>query len=869
MAGFFYKGILLQQHKEPALSRDLREFVNADTIGVTMDRPPVGDADSLTPAEIASLARDAHIVDERDGQPLADKLAACQQTPPRLLIADAVDDEPYLSSQLGPLLKNPAHSALGLRLAQRAAGAAEAQFAVYKNLTDLDIRIPRKIEGFSVRRIRGRYPAEYQASQAFEADDDVLLIGVGALIQLARAVLFNRPQTTTFVTVAGDCIGNPTNLEVSLGMTIAQVLERCGLIEDPARVVVGGSMTGISVIDTENTLVTPSTRAVLAFRQDFKSLGFGCIGCSRCVHVCPKGLNPFFIYRAVQEKRYAAFRTLDAQMCIGCGTCSYMCPAKLDLSETVQKAARSFKPMAGSIRTNAALLAKKDAADYESYLADYALHRAQIDHRRALAAARRADEKRRGEAAAAHAAADREADRALAQALADHRAADAQADRALAQALEANQAAQRAADEALAQALRRKQEAGQAADGAFAQAERQRQAAEQAADKSVSDAAAAAEAADRAAERADAAALKRMQAAEKAADKAFSDALKAQQSAEKDAAKALAKAERNSALSDDDRQAFKRTLDELQAGAERVRAEAQAACGEAKAAAKAGYESELEKGVRSRAAAKEAAAAARQAAEAAKLAARETCEAARRTCEADKAAALAAYESAQEACEADKAAALKVYEAAQEADAQARARALEVYEAAQREYERARQSAKDAYEARLEEARQTDERARADIEAALDRAKENARAAADAARQAQAAFEGRPVTVVLGGNDIPGEPAPEPGAGPITAEAVSGAPVAAEAVIAEPAVAGGGSAGIPEEAARTASPTDAPGAPLEEVELLPPEAVAEESAPAKEAGEPAAALAAAGAPKPDPMRGWRKNDSTEKGGDDR
>ena len=34
-------------------------------------------------------------------------------------------------------------------------------------------------------------------------------------------------------------------------------------------------------------------------------------------------------------------------------------------------------------------------------------------------------------------------------------------------------------------------------------------------------------------------------------------------------------------------------------------------------------------------------------------------------------------------------------------------------------------------------------------------------------------------------------------------------------------------------------------------------------------GRLAAALAAAGAQKPDPMRGWRKNDSTEKGGDDR
>lgn len=84
MAGFFYKGILLQQHKEPALSRDLREFVNADTIGVTMDRPPVGDADSLTPAEIASLARDAHIVDERTASrsrtswpPASKRLPAC------------------------------------------------------------------------------------------------------------------------------------------------------------------------------------------------------------------------------------------------------------------------------------------------------------------------------------------------------------------------------------------------------------------------------------------------------------------------------------------------------------------------------------------------------------------------------------------------------------------------------------------------------------------------------------------------------------------------------------------------------------------------------------------------------------------------
>lgn len=864
MAVFFYKGILLQQHKEPALSRDLREFVNADTIGVTMNRPPVKDADSLTPGEIAALARDAHIVDERDGQPLANKLDACREEPPCLLIADAIDDEPYLSSQLGPLLKNTAHSALGLRLAQRAAGAAEAQFAVYKNLTDLDIRIPRKIEGFSVRRIRGRYPAEYQASQAFEAADDVLLIGVGALIQLARAVLFNRPQTTTFVTVAGDCIGNPTNLEVSLGMTVAQVLERCGLIEDPARVVVGGSMTGISVIDTENTLVTPSTRAVLAFREDFKSYGFGCIGCSRCVHVCPKGLNPFFIYRAVKEKRYVAFRTLDVQMCIGCGTCSYMCPAKLDLSETIQRAARSFKPMSGSIRSNAALLAKKENADYESYMADYALHRAEINHRRAIAVERRADQKRRDGAAAAHAAADREADRTLAQALADHRTADAQADRVLAQALETRQAAERAADEALAQALRHKQAAEQAADGALAQALRQKQASEQTADKSVSDAVAAQESVDKAAERADAAALKRMQTAERAADKALVDALRAQENAEKDAAKVLAKAERNTALSDADKQAFHQTLENIRSGADRVRTEAEAACGGTKAAAKADYEASLVKGEQSRAAAREAVTAAQHAAAEIKAAAQAAYEEAQRVSETDKAAALKAYEAAQQTCEADKTAALKVYEAAQETDRQARAKALEAYEAVQREYERVKRAAKEAYEARLEEARRTNEKTLFDIEAALQAAMENARAAQEVAVQAQTAFEGRPVTVVLGGRDLD------------AAESSSAPQEAAAEAKAVPAEAGPPNAAEPPEAASreetgpTAEEPEPPDSASIEVELLPSKtadvpAFKPEVAP----GEQPAALAATGTPKTDPLRGWRKNDTTTEGEDNR
>lgn len=429
MAGFFYKGILLQQRKEPALSRDLREFLNADTMGLRMDCPPVENPDKLTPGEIIHLARLANIVDERDGIPLADKLTAACTRNTRLVIVDAIDDEPYISSQLNPVLKNVQLAADGLSFCQRACGAAQAYFAVYKNLTDLDIRIPKHIGDYSIVRLHGRYPAEYQASQDYAQEEDILVVGSGAVLHLARAILFRKPQTTAFITVAGDCVGNPTNLEVSLGMTVTQALERCGLIDDPHRVVVGGSMTGISVIDTDRTLVTPTTRAILAFRQDLKTLGLSCIGCARCVHVCPEGLNPFFLYKSIQEHRYDVFRGLDAQMCVGCGTCSYMCPAKLDLSEAIYQAAASFRPKVAAMRSTAALDKKRDEADYQRFLDDYRLNKAIMAHRLVRWKLTRQFRSSCKEAMAARKTAYKAADQALRQAkqvrLAAERAADA------------------------------------------------------------------------------------------------------------------------------------------------------------------------------------------------------------------------------------------------------------------------------------------------------------------------------------------------------------------------------------------------------------------------------------------------------------
>lgn len=337
----FSKGIVLLQHKEPAFSRTLVRFVNPRTESLLLDREPVSNIEALSPDDIIDIARAAQIVDERDGKLLYRKLLRAKQRAVAV-IADAVDDEPFVSSQINPMLKLRQEATGGLSLCHRVAECAPENVFIlaYKNITDLETRIPNTIETYKVVKLRGGYPAESRSSQLNVGAGRKLIVGTGALIHLYRAVTQNKRQSTVFITVAGNCIANPMNMEVSLGITITQVLERCGLADDPTRIVCGGPMTGISISNPDQTLVTFTTRAVLAFKENQRDAYYNCIGCGRCEQVCPAGLNPMYIYRFMENSYFANLRNFDAHLCIGCGTCSYMCPSKLNVAGTITRAKR-------------------------------------------------------------------------------------------------------------------------------------------------------------------------------------------------------------------------------------------------------------------------------------------------------------------------------------------------------------------------------------------------------------------------------------------------------------------------------------------------------------------------------------------------
>lgn len=332
------KGILLEQNKEPGLSREIRRLPGTEVHAVPIDTAVSPTPELLAPYEIISIAREAKIVDETDGKRLWKKLSAAARDGISGIVVDALDDEPYISSQLGPTLQFPDKLTEGLALARRAVGASKSSIEIYRNLFDIDTRIPSNIFGVKVDRVSGRYPAQIHQRRKLNRTNS-LLIGAGALLYLRQAAYEGLSQTSCYITVAGDCVANPGNYEVPIGVSVLQVLESAGLIANPRRIVAGGSMTGFGITDPEKVFISATTRGILAFAEEFKDMGYACIGCGRCTESCPEGLSPYFIYKVMQTRGKRNISIADAELCTGCGTCSYVCPAKLDLAQVMAKAA--------------------------------------------------------------------------------------------------------------------------------------------------------------------------------------------------------------------------------------------------------------------------------------------------------------------------------------------------------------------------------------------------------------------------------------------------------------------------------------------------------------------------------------------------
>ncbi len=156
------------------------------------------------------------------------------------------------------------------------------------------------------------------------------LAAIGAYLQTGM------PLVEKCVTVDGGAVKQPKNVIAPIGTSLGALFTFCGgLSENPAKIIYGGPMMGITVPNADAS-VLKNTNAVLALTHKEAKLPktTACIRCGSCINTCPFGLAPMSIAEAYAKKDAEALRELQVELCMECGCCSFVCPANRPLVQT-------------------------------------------------------------------------------------------------------------------------------------------------------------------------------------------------------------------------------------------------------------------------------------------------------------------------------------------------------------------------------------------------------------------------------------------------------------------------------------------------------------------------------------------------------
>ena len=270
-----------------------------------------------------------------------------------VLLINGVECEPYLTADHRLMLEKGEEILIGTKLLMIALGVTKGAIGIENNKPDAIknlSELAKKYEGIQIVPLKVKYPqgGEKQLIKAVinrEIPSGALPIAVGAVVQnvatafaVYEAVQKNKPLFERVVTVTGKSVKNPSNFLVRIGTPTMQLIEAAGgLPDDTGKVVSGGPMMG-KALSTLDTPIAKGSSGVLLFntQEATRQPVEPCIRCSKCVTVCPMGLEPYLLMTLAEKQiwdRSEEERTMD---CIECGSCMYTCPASRPLLDYIR-----------------------------------------------------------------------------------------------------------------------------------------------------------------------------------------------------------------------------------------------------------------------------------------------------------------------------------------------------------------------------------------------------------------------------------------------------------------------------------------------------------------------------------------------------
>lgn len=270
-----------------------------------------------------------------------------------VLLINAVECEPYLTADHQLMLERPEQILVGVSILMKGIGVSRAVIGIENNKPDaieLLTKLAANYKGIEVCPLKVQYPqgGEKQLIDAAigrQVPSGTLPIEVGAVVQnvgtayaIYEAVQKNKPLFERIISVTGKSVKKPSNFQARIGTPMSELVDLCGgLPEDTGKVIGGGPMMG-KALTSLNVPMTKGSSGLLimpSFEAQRASMR-NCIRCSKCVSVCPMGLQPFLLMSLAENTIWDRSEKEHVMDCIECGSCSYTCPSSRPLLDYIR-----------------------------------------------------------------------------------------------------------------------------------------------------------------------------------------------------------------------------------------------------------------------------------------------------------------------------------------------------------------------------------------------------------------------------------------------------------------------------------------------------------------------------------------------------
>lgn len=277
------------------------------------------------------------------------------------VVVNAVECEPYLSSDYRLILEHPGRVIKGLTYIMQALDCKKGIVAIkakngplFEVLTQV-INHHFKDYDIEVKRLGNHYPQGWEVEVFKYALGITIPFGelpmkygvigfnVSTCAGVFDAIKHNLPVTKRYFTLTGDAIQFPQNYRVKVGSSVRDLIRLSDGYKDvdEVNVIMGGPMMGVSTV-SDDVIVSKTTTSVIILKNtEYKEEP--CVRCGSCVYSCPVGLEPVQIMNAVKRNDKSVVKGLDAHKCIECGLCAYVCTSKIHLTDYMRKAKRLIK----------------------------------------------------------------------------------------------------------------------------------------------------------------------------------------------------------------------------------------------------------------------------------------------------------------------------------------------------------------------------------------------------------------------------------------------------------------------------------------------------------------------------------------------